>query len=493
MQLRTPVLVAFLLSSRLAAFGQSLTHEVSSTPAEVNVQGTAEVLGEVRLVKSGVGVVVTTQGSSISFLYQGVPIVNLFDGQKDISLLTGMISDVGGINITLTGGYFQAGVSARVRNVVVGNATSGLLTVVLPAGLSVSQGDQILVSGVEADLTGKSAYTDIVCSLQSSPSNANTFNTVSTVRVGWIVDRNPLITTTSPLHDGITGSGYSQTFSATGGTPPYTWSVVDGSLPFNLTLNSETGILRGGLAVAGVFNFTVKVLDSVKRSSQKAFTLSLQNITVAGGGVDFGLVAIGTSRTRSLVVKNEGGKPATVSAVNSGNPAFTVASEPFILESGASRSIDVTFTPPDTNQGSFFRALISVSIPGLARRVEMIGKGVVAPVPVFTVLPGSGATLGNTRVKIRGQGLVVGTKVELGGVALSNVTWVNDQLLVGTTGPHVEGPVEVSITQPDGTTIRTPNVFTYRQFPKVLPGPGAWRIPFAVDSKNFAPIWELTM
>jgi hypothetical protein len=485
MQSRSLICLAVLLSAGPAALGQSINHEISSTPAEVNVQGTAEVLGLVRLVKSDSGVLVTTQGSSISFQYQGVPIVNLFDGQKDINLGTGVISDIGGISIALTGGYFHPGVSASVRNVKLGNATNGVLTLSLPAGLSLTQGDVILVSGVEADLTGKPAYTDIVCSLQSTPSNANTFTTISTVRVGWIVDRNPVISTTSPLPDGVTGLGYQQTLAATGGTPPYTWSIVEGSLPPNLILNSETGVLRGGLATAGVFNFTVKVLDSVNGSSKKHFTLYLQNITITGGGTDFGLVVIGTSRTRPLVVKNEGGKPATVSAVNSGGPEFTVASEPFILESGASRSLDVTFAPPNTNQGNFFRALISISIPGLTRSVEMIGKGVVAPVPVFSVSPGSGATLGNTRVKIHGQDFAFESKVALGGVALSNVTWVSDQLLMGTTGPHAEGLVEVSVSQPDGTIIRTPSVFTYRQFPKVVAGPGACRIPFVVDSAEF--------
>jgi hypothetical protein len=485
MQSRSLVLLALLLSAGSTVLGQSITHEVSSTPAEVNVQGKAEVLGEVRLVKSDPGVLLTSQASSISLQYQGVPIVNRFDGQKGVNLVTGVISDIGGINITLTGGYVHAGVSANVRNVSLGNTTNGVLTLSLPAGLSLSQSDQILFNGVNVDLTGKPAYTDILCSLQSTPSNANTFKNVSTVRVGWIVNKNPLISNTSPLPDGFTGLGYNLTFAATGGTPPYKWSVVEGSLPPNLILNPETGVLGGGLAAAGVFNFTLKVNDSLNRSSQKAFTLYLQNIAVTGGGTDFGLVAIGTSLTRSLVVKNEGGKSATVSLANTGSAAFTLPSEPFVLDPGGSRPVDVTFTPLDTNQGIFFRALIAVSIPGLTRRVEMIGKGVVAPVPVFTVLPRSGATLGNTRVKIQGQGLTLESKVALGGVALSNTTWVNDQLLLGSTGPHAEGAVEVSVTQSDGTTIRTSNAFSYRQFPKVVAGPGAWRIPFVVDSSEF--------
>src|SRR5262249_18311744 len=156
--------------------------ELSSTPAEVNVQGKAEVLGEVRLVKSDPGVLLTSQASSISLQYQGVPIVNRFAGQEDVNLVTGVISDIGGINITLTGGYVHAGVSANVRNVSLGNTTNGVLTLSLPAGLSLSQNDQIRFNGVEVDLTGKPAYTDILCSLQSTPSNANTFKNVSTVR-----------------------------------------------------------------------------------------------------------------------------------------------------------------------------------------------------------------------------------------------------------------------------------------------------------------------
>jgi putative Ig domain-containing protein/IPT/TIG domain-containing protein len=484
-QSRILISVIFLLWVTSLALGQSIDYTVSSNPVDVNVLGKAEVLGEVRLVKSDPGVVVTTQGSFISFLYQGVPIVNLFAGRRDISLVTGVISDVGGISIALTGGYVHAGLSAQVRNVVVGNIPNGLLTLALPAGLSVSQGDQIQVSGVEADLTGKQVSTDILCSLQSTPSNANTFSNVSTLVVGRTVDRSPLISTNSLLPDGITGLGYSQTFTATGGTPPYTWSVAAGELPPGLNLIPETGVLQGGPAVAGVFGFTIKVADSVKGSSKRAFTLNLQNISVTGGGMDFGPVPIGASRTRSLIIKNEGGKSATISVVNSGSAAFSLSQQPLVLESGASRPVDLIFTPPDTNQGNFFRALIAFSIPGLTRQVDAIGRGVVAPLPVFTVLPGSGPTIGNTKVKIQGQGFAPGTRVELGGVELADITLVNDQLLVGTTGPHTEGAVEISVAQSDGTTFRTSNAFTYRQFPKAFAGPGAWRIPFVVDSLEF--------
>src|SRR5262249_13142696 len=71
---------------------------------------------------------------------------------------------------------------------------------------------------------------------------------------------------------GTVGTAYSQTLNATGGTPPYTWSVVTGSLPAGLSLSSG-GALRGTSNAAGTFNFTIAVADSAQQNAQKAFSL----------------------------------------------------------------------------------------------------------------------------------------------------------------------------------------------------------------------------
>src|SRR5205823_7815501 len=63
------------------------------------------------------------------------------------------------------------------------------------------------------------------------------------------------------------GTAYSQTLAATGGTPPYAWSVISGSLPAGLTLNATSGAISGTPTTAGTSNFTVQVIDS---SSGKA-------------------------------------------------------------------------------------------------------------------------------------------------------------------------------------------------------------------------------
>lgn len=71
----------------------------------------------------------------------------------------------------------------------------------------------------------------------------------------------PVITTASPPV-GTVGVAYSQTLVASQGTPPYTWSIVSGSLPPGLSLDSSTGAVTGTPSDAGSYQFTVQALDS---------------------------------------------------------------------------------------------------------------------------------------------------------------------------------------------------------------------------------------
>src|SRR5215207_10106407 len=55
------------------------------------------------------------------------------------------------------------------------------------------------------------------------------------------------ILTPSPLPDGTINSPYNHTLTASGGTPPYTWTLANGSpqLPAGLTLNASAGTITG--------------------------------------------------------------------------------------------------------------------------------------------------------------------------------------------------------------------------------------------------------
>jgi len=67
------------------------------------------------------------------------------------------------------------------------------------------------------------------------------------------------ITTASPLPLGAMGQPYSVQLEATGGTPPYSWSVTAGGLPAGLLLNANTGVISGTPSAAGTFGFTIQV------------------------------------------------------------------------------------------------------------------------------------------------------------------------------------------------------------------------------------------
>ncbi len=78
---------------------------------------------------------------------------------------------------------------------------------------------------------------------------------------------NPSIICDSPP-SGQVGDSYSHAFPASSGVPPYTnFSKIAGTLPNGLVLNSTTGVVSGIPTVAGLFSFTIQVMDSLSHTA----------------------------------------------------------------------------------------------------------------------------------------------------------------------------------------------------------------------------------
>jgi len=81
--------------------------------------------------------------------------------------------------------------------------------------------------------------------------------------------------TTDSLPGGRTGTAYSATLEASGGTPPYTWAITSGSLPDGLSLDSGTGEISGTPTTIGTFSFTVTVTDTASDTATESFSIEI--------------------------------------------------------------------------------------------------------------------------------------------------------------------------------------------------------------------------
>jgi len=82
------------------------------------------------------------------------------------------------------------------------------------------------------------------------------------------------IITPSLLPAGHIGAFYSVPITATGGTPPYSFSLISGSLPPGLTL-SPSGVISGTPTVNTSTTFTVGVADNIFASATQSFSLTI--------------------------------------------------------------------------------------------------------------------------------------------------------------------------------------------------------------------------
>ena len=106
---------------------------------------------------------------------------------------------------------------------------------------------------------------------------------------------------TTGLMNATVGKPYNAAFDATGGTPPYVWSLQSGSLPAGLNLNSQ-GTVSGSPVKAASSYFTVKVTDKTGAVKTQASNIN----ALAAPGAQPSDSASGTGISSCQAITNGG-------------------------------------------------------------------------------------------------------------------------------------------------------------------------------------------
>ncbi|HSP07937.1 MAG TPA: putative Ig domain-containing protein, partial [Acidobacteriota bacterium] len=119
------------------------------------------------------------------------------------------------------------------------------------------------------------------------------------------------------LPDGIAGTPYSQTVTASGGTGPYSYTLASGALPTGLALNPSTGDITGTPFGSGAFDFSIQATDANGCSKTGAYTI---HVTCAAVSLSPPTLPDGTQGTpyNQTVIAGGGAAPYTF-AVSAGS------------------------------------------------------------------------------------------------------------------------------------------------------------------------------
>ncbi len=178
----------------------------------------------------------------------------------------------------------------------------------------------------------------------------------------WIVYYSSIINNTSPLSvtgpsslSCVAGASCAATFTSVGGTAPLTWSVIGGSLPSGLSVNSS-GVLSGTVSAATTASITVQVIDATLSTASSPVAIT---ITSANSGNPSSNVSFSDAEVPS-------------GSVNGSNTAFSLANSPapsaslILSRNGMVMTAGIDFT------------LSGSTITFLSASVPQTGDGLVA-------------------------------------------------------------------------------------------------------------------
>ena len=251
----------------------------------------------------------------------------------------------------------------------------------LPAGLTLS------ASGAISGTPTTAGTASFAVKVTDSASLTATSGTLALV-----VNAAALQITTTTVPAGTVGTAYSTTLSATGGTPPYSWTLTSGSLPAGLTL-SASGTISGTPTTAGTASFAVKVTDSASltaTSGTLALVVNAAALQITTTTVPAGTVGTAYSTTLSAT----GGTPPY---------SWTLASGSLPAGLTLSASGAISGTPTTAGTASFaVKVTDSASLTATSGTLALVVNAAALQITTTTVPAGTVGTAYSTTLSATG-------------------------------------------------------------------------------------------
>lgn len=316
------------------------------------------------------------------------------------STLTVKVTDSSNPTQTTTGPVTLV-VSPAALTLTISSLPNGTVGVPYTATIGVSGGTSPYACSVTAG-TLPAGLTLTGCTVSGTPTTAGTANLTVHVTdssspqqstsgpVSLTINPAPLSLTLSNLPDATVGTPYTATIGVTGGTSPYSCSIVSGSLPSGLSL---TGcVVSGTPTVAGTVNLIVKATDSssptetvtgpvsltVKPASVTLVITSPPNATVgvpyngtigvSGGTAPYSCTIISGTLPAGLTASGcvvsgtpttAGSSTITVKATDASSPVASTTG-PVTITVVSSGTLTLS-SPPDATVGVAYTGTIGVS------------------------------------------------------------------------------------------------------------------------------------
>ncbi|WP_256244599.1 autotransporter domain-containing protein [Pseudomonas sp. PH1b] len=221
---------------------------------------------------------------------------------------------------------------------------------------------------------------------------SNAGGTSSPATVTLTVSPPTLVMTATALGNGTVGSAFNASLSTSGGTAPYSYSLLSGSLPSGVTLSSS-GVFSGTPSSAGTYSFTVRVTDANGATGSTAYSTSIGINAPIASAVNATVSA--NSSANAITLNLSGGSASSVAvatAASHGTASASGTSIRYTPTAGYSGTDSFTYTASNAGgTSSPATVTLTVTAPTLVVAPGTLGAG-TAGSPYSATLSATGGT-----------------------------------------------------------------------------------------------------